>query len=176
MFIGFIAVIVILLIIVGFMATGGVSGSDNSTYITEAKKAQALISNLGSETSYYYIGNETFNDLDMNYFVSHNFAPNLVVTDNPGMAKDDWDGWPDSIDSSKGLDADGDNELDDNYSGPYIKLGGSAGTQIRLIVGPVNGGNNAGIFILKKKDNTLDPNFVKILENTLSTDPTYIGG
>jgi len=176
MFVGFIAVIVILLIIVGLMSTGAISGSKNSNYIAEAKKVQAMLSNMNNEGSFYYSqASETFSGIDMNYFVRTRFAPTLMVTNNPGMNEDDWDGWP-TIDTGEELDADNDGILDSPYTGAYIKLGGTPGDQMRVIVTPINNGNQAGIFILKKKENTIPEEYIKILEATLANDPSYIGG
>jgi len=176
MFVGFIAVVVILLIIVGLMSTGSLSGSQNSNYIAEAKKVQALLSNVASEGSFYYTqGDESFSGIDMNYYANSNFAPTLLVTDNPGMNEADWEGWP-TIDKNERLDADGDGILDSPYTEPYIKLGGTAGDQMRIIVTPINDGKQAGIFLLKKKNNTLPADYVRILEQTLANDPAYIGG
>jgi len=176
MFVGFIAVVVILLIIVGLMSTQSLSGSQNSNYIAEAKKAQAMLSNLANEGSFYYSqADESFSGIDMNYFVHGRFAPKLMVTDNPGMDQDNWDGWP-TIDTGEALDADNDGVLDSPYTGAYIKIGGTANDQMRVIVTPINNGKQAGIFILKKKDNTLPTEFVKIFESVMANDSTYIGG
>ena len=176
MFVGFIAVVVILLIIVGLMSTGSLSGSKNSNYIAEAKKVQAMLSNINNEGSFFYSKkNETFSGIDMDYFVDSKFAPNYMVTDNPGMNEDDWDGWP-TIDQGEALDANDDGVLDSPYTGAYIKLNGTPGDQMRIIVTPINNGKQAGVFILKKKVNTIPEEYVKILESTLANDPSYIGG
>jgi len=175
MFIGSMAVVVILLIVIGLMSSGSLSGSTNSSYITEAKKVQALMSNLGSEGLYYYTqGNESFSGIDMKYFLRSRFAPELMVPTS-NMDKDDWDGWP-TIDKGEELDADNDGELDSPYTGPYIKLGGTAGDEMRIIVTPIDNGKHAGLFLLKKKENSIPEDYVNILEKTLANDPAYVGG
>ena len=167
MFVGFIAVVVILLIIVGLMSTGALSSGSNADYLTEAKKVQALLSNVEGEAKFYSIeGDYSFKNLDMDYFTRVRFAPSNMVTANPGMSSADWEGWPTSADGG----------FPDPYTGPYLKIGGYAGDQIRLVVAPINNGQHAGVFILKQKVNTLDPDYVKILETTLAADPEYIGG
>jgi hypothetical protein len=176
MFVGFIAVVVILLVIVGLMATGSLGNSQNSSYITEAKKVHTLFSNLHAESKFYYIeGGESFSGINMDYFVRTDFAKSNMIINNPGMNEADWEGWP-TVDVGSDQDANGDGVLDSPYTGPYLKLGGTAGEDFRIIVTSINDGTHAGFFLLKKVGTTVPPEYIKILEKTLAADPSYIGG
>ena len=168
MFVGFIAVVVILLVIVGLMAISGTKNSQNSNYITEAKKVHAMLSNLEAESKYYLARSENndFAGIDTNYLVEANFAPSHMVVNNPGMNSADWSGWPTGVDGG----------FPDPYTGPYLKIGGTAGDDMRIVIAPINNGKNMGIFIMKKKVNNIPPEYTKILEKELANDANYIGG
>lgn len=163
MFIGFIAVVIILLVIVALMASGVFSGTKNSQYLTEAKKVHALLGHLKNESKFYYSKNETFSGISMNYFNNYDFAADLMVYEELDSTK--WDGWPVTDDAFPAI-----------YTGPSIKIGGSAGDDMRILVAPINSGKNAGFFLIKKKDSSVSPVFTKIIERTLAGDPAYIGG
>lgn len=160
MFIGFIAVVIILLVIVVLMSTGTLSGTQNSQYITESKKVVALLSHLKNESKFYYSKNETFEGIDMSYFDQHNFASDLMKYDT--LTDTEWSGWPIQVASP--------------YTGPSIAIGGTAGDNIRIIVASDNNGQNAGFYMIKRISNPVNPDFNKVLEKTLSEDTTYIGG
>lgn len=166
MFVGFIAVVVILLVIVGLMTSGVLSGSDNSKYMTEAKKVHSMFSHLQGEANFYYAANsESYLGIDMNYYLKHKFAGSqMIPTSN--MAQADWEGWPTNVDG--GFPA--------TYTGPYISVGGTAGDEIRLIVTSTNNGKSAAFHVLKKKVNVIPESYLKVLEKTLAGDPNYIGG
>lgn len=166
MFVGFIAVIVILLVIVTLMASGALSGSDNSLYTAEAKKVHALFSQLLGESKFYYSGNdESYLGIGMDYFMEHNFAGKSMIT-NSNMAAADWEGWPTGVDGG----------FADPYTGPYIKIGGTAGDEMRVVVSSINDGRAAVFFLLKKVGNTIPEEFTITLERALSADSNYIGG
>ena len=170
MFIGFIAVLIILLVIVGFMMSGVLSSSQSGQYMTEAEKVHSLLNQASNITKFYYVKDETYSGLTMDFFIKNKFNQNnIVVTDpNGGMNSADWDGWPSTSDNG--------GVFPDPYTGPYIVVNGTAGTDVRIIVSPINNGQNAGFFIVKKKSSSIDPVFFKILEKSLSKDPLYIGG
>lgn len=170
MFVGFIAVIVILLVIVGLMSSGVLGGSQNSSYITEAKKAHSLLSSMRGESKFYYAKGETFEGIGMDYYQANKFGGSQMKTDAGigGMNSADWDGWPTTSDNG--------GVFPDPYNGYYMTLGGTAGDDYRIIVTAVNEGRNASFFILKRKGTTTPEVFGKILEKTLSSDPSYIGG
>lgn len=177
MFVGFIAVVVILMVIVGLMSTGALSSSNNSTFISEAKKAHEMISNMNGEAKFYYVGaSETFTGIDTDYFVRANFAPSHLVVSNPGMIMADWEGWPSTIDPGGKYDLNNDGILDSPYTGAYVKVGGIAGDDLRILSHSLNDGNNVGFFLLKRKNNTIDPKFIKILEKEMASDSEFIGG
>ena len=177
MFVGFIAVVVILMVIVGLMSVGALSGSNNSTFIAEAKKAHEMISNMNGEAKFYYVGaSETFTGMDTDYFIRANFAPSHLVVSNPGMAMADWEGWPSIIDLGSKYDVNNDGILDSPYIGSYVRIGGIAGDDLRILSHSINNGNNVGFFLLKKKNSSVDPKFIKILEKEMSSDSEYIGG
>lgn len=168
MLVGFIAVVVILLVIIGIMAVNGTQGDDGGRYAAEATKAAALISNLRDEGKFYYTRGETFNGISMKYFEDIGFAEHQMVSelDNTGMSSNDWVGWPAS-------------GLDDPYTGPYLPLNGPVGDNMRLVVVPLNKGQAFGIYLLKKANATdaeLDPKYLKVLERTLAKDSGYVGG
>lgn len=177
MFVGFIAVVVILLVIVGLMATGTLGGSQNSSYITEAKKTHTMVSNMNGESKFYYVqAGETFLGLNMDYFVRANFAPQNLVTTNPGMNSADWSGWPTSLDADSKYDVNNDGVLDSPYTGPYLKVGGVAGDDLRIIAHSISDGNYVGFHLLKKNGSSLSDDYIKILEKQLASDPEYVGG
>lgn len=166
MFVGFIAVVVILLVIVALMSSGALSGSDKAQYMTEAKKVHALFSQLQGESKFYYSqANESYTGISMDYFLMHDFAKGLMVP-NSNMVSADWEGWPAAADGG----------FPDPYTGPYIKLGGPAGDDLRVVVTSINNGQSAAFHILKKKGTTVDSSYLMILEKTLAADQNYIGG
>lgn len=168
MFVGFIAVVVILLVIVGFMSSGALNGgADTAAYTTEVKKIHALFSQIQGESKFYYSGNnESYSNISMQYFLDHKFAGSQMIPSG-SMASADWDGWPAAADAGS---------FADPYLGPYIKVGGPAGDQMRIVVVPINNGKSAAFHILKKKVNTIPSQYVILLERTLASDPNYIGG
>jgi hypothetical protein len=166
MFIGFIAVVIILLVIVALMATGVFSGADTAEYMTQAKKVHALMSQVEGESKFYYAQNDqSYSGISMDYFLAHDVAKGQMVPSG-NMASADWDGWPAAADVP----------LADPYTGPYIPLGGPAGDQMRIIAVSINNGQSVAFHILKLKANTVDPIYLKILEKALASDPNYIGG
>lgn len=168
MFVGFIAVVVILLVIVGLMSSGALnSGADTAAYTTEVKKTHALFSQIQDESKFYYAANnESYKDISMEYFKSHKFGGAQMVASG-NMSSADWSGWPAAADPGS---------FADPYLGPYIKVGGPAGDQMRIVVVPINNGQSAAFHVLRKTVNTIPSEFVILLEKTLASDPNYIGG
>lgn len=172
MLVGFIVVIVFLLVIVGIMSGTGTSGVDQGAkYITEAKKVGSIIHHLKNESQFYYARNETYAGVDMSYFADVGFQRDLMVLTDPSgpMLKAEWENWPDKT------------VFPDNYTGPYIELRGAAAREMRIVVAPLNNGENMGIFIMRKvfanpADSNIDEVFPKVLERVLSSDPDYVGG
>ena len=163
MFVGFIAVVVILLVIVGLMSSGGNQTQDGARYITEAKKVKTVTHLMSGEAKFYYVRNETFLGLTMDYFKDTEFAAEkFVPTSN--MSSDDWSGWPTA-----------DGGFPDPYTGGYIKVGGPAGDDLRIIATSINDGKNLAIYLVKRKDNNIDPTYLQILEKTLASDPNFVG-
>ena len=176
MFVGFIAVVVILLIIVAIMSTGTLTGGDESKYIAEAKKVNILVSNIKAESNFYYVGhNQSFIGIDMSYFDDVGFDKALMQTD--GLLAAEWKGI--SSDIAAGTTT--------------MCLGGSAGCDMRIVVtGDTSGGNDANLLIIKligidKVNNTtgavgadtiidnVPAVFTKVLEKELSNDQEWIG-
>lgn len=168
MIIGIIALIVIILVIVALIVNGGTSGTDKSVFIAEAKKVHTLLSQLSNESKFYYTANRgSYKDIGMDYFLKHDFAgQNMKVSGN--MVKSEWDGWPEGVDGS----------FPNVYTGPYIQLGGTAGSDMRILASSINDGRAAVFFIVKKNTSDVDiPIEFKIaLERALSSDSSYIGG
>lgn len=172
MLVGFIAVIVILLVIVALFSGSGTSAKDSGArYITEAKKVGAMLYHMKNESQFYYSRAESYNGIGMDYFSDIEFQRDLMVQTDPNgpMLKADWENWPSLT------------VFPDNYTGPYIELVGAGASEMRIIVAPLNSGKNMGIYIMKKiwanpSDTKLDPIFPQILEKVLSSDPDYIGG
>jgi len=172
MLVGFIAVIVILLVIVGFMSSDGTGSKDGGArFITEAKKIAAMMSHMENESQFYYARVESYAGIGMDYFEDVEFQKDLMVHTDPDgpMLKEDWENWPDET------------VFPSPYTGPYIELRGPAAGEMRIIVAPLNNGQNMGIFIIKRifdnpEDSAIDPAFPKVLEKVLSFDPDYIGG
>ncbi len=165
MLVGFIAVIVILLVIIGLFSSNLLSSnSKGAQYVTEAQKVNIMLSNMNGQAKFYYGGHGSYKDISVQYFKDIGFKEAKIVNQDPSgsMDSDHWENWPTGVTSP--------------YTGPYIELGGSAGGQLRILVVPQNDDQNAGFFILKEKANTLDPTFLKILERTLAGDSAYIGG
>jgi hypothetical protein len=166
MFVGFIAVIIIVLVITILMSLGSSSGETN-TYTVEAKKVHALMSNLQNESKFYYSGHgETYLGISMDYFKQYDFAKGqLVETSN--MTDAEWEGWPTN-------DVDG--GMPGTYTGPYIRLDGVAGDDMRIIANSVDNGKYAVFFILKRAGADIPEGYLKALERALALDPNYIGG
>lgn len=172
MLVGFIVVIVILLVIIGLMFNSGTAGADQGAkYITEAKKIGTILYHLKNESQFYYARNESYAGIDMGYFADVEFQRDLMVQTDPDgpMRKADWENWPDE------------SVFPDNYTGPYIELRGSAAKEMRIVVAPLNNGENMGIFIMRRifddpADSKIDESFSRVLEKVLSSDPDYIGG
>lgn len=164
MFVGFIVVVVILVVVVGLMSTGSTDASSNGAYVTEAKKVQALLSTVEAESQFYYVRNETFTNIGVEYLAEVDFASGqLQATSN--MAKVDWIGWPVA-----------DGGFPDPYTGPYIAIGGTAGDDIRLIITSIGNGKNVGIYLVKRKISDIPIEYTTILERILTDNPSYIGG
>ncbi len=163
MFVGFIAVIVILLVIVGLMSTGALN-SDSNSYITEVKKIQEQLSIMKSETKFYYVGADSFTGLNADYYKNIKFG--YVVDTHPPLNSADWSGWPTGVDTP----------LADPYTGPYITFEGIAKDNVIAIPLSVNNGEAASIFIMIRNNSNLPISYKKLLEKTLATDQAYIGG
>jgi len=160
MLVGFIAVIIILLVIVGLFSSGTLNDKGGAgKYQTDATKALTVVGDLESSVRFYKI-NGDYSTLTMDYFRDSNFHPELIESGT--MASEDWDNWPIG--------------LPDPYTGDYIKLGGPAGDEMRLIVVPIDNGEGASIYLMKKKVNNIDPQYLKILEKTLAKNDKYVGG
>lgn len=164
MFVGFIAVIVILLVVVATMSLGSKGPEDAAKYMTEAKNVQSLASHIRNETQFYYVKNNTFTGIGVDYFATNKFAQNKIVATS-NMASADWEGWPAA-----------EVGLADPYTGPYIAVGGTAGDNVRFIVTSLNGGNSVGLYMLKNKAATIPPAYLKALEQAMAQDQAYIGG
>jgi hypothetical protein len=167
MLIGFIAIIVILLVIIGVMSTGTNSEGNAGKYATEVKKVQTLISNMKNEAKFYYLKTDSFKDISMKYYKDIGFADNVMVNsedaDHEDMNSNDWDGWPSS-------------GITDPYTGSYIKLGGTAKDDIRLVIVPLSKNKAFGIYVLKRKTADIPEGYLSMLEKVLSADSSYIGG
>lgn len=176
MFVGFIAAIVVLLIVVALMVTGSGDNSDSSKYNVEAKKVQALLSAMRDESKFYSLSKHgSYKGITMNYFADNEFAKGAIMYDS--INKDDWDGYPEFI-AGGSLDPinDGDATFPNVYNYPSIKLGGTADDNMRVIVGSVDNGKNAVFFIVKRKNTEIPELYLKTLEKSLSADSNYIGG
>lgn len=166
MFVGFIAVVVILLVIVTLMASGALSSSDNSLYTAEAKKTHALFSQLQAESKFYYsANNESYLGIGMDYFMQHNFAGQQMIPSG-NMVASEWEGWPTGVDGG----------FPDPYTGPYIAIGGTAGDDMRIVASSINNGKAAVFFLLKKVGTTVPQEYTITLEKALAADSNYIGG
>lgn len=176
MFAGFIAAIVVLLIIVALMITGSTDDSDSSKYNVEAKKVQTLLSAMRDESKFYSLSQHgSYKGITMNYFADNEFAKNAIMYDS--IDKDDWEGYPEfTVGGSLDPINEGDTTFPGVYNYPSIKLGGTAGDNMRVIVGSVDNGKNAVFFIVKKKDVEIPELYLRTLEKSLSADTNYIGG
>jgi len=129
MFIGFIAIIIVLLIIVAAMSTGSTS-ENKGTYQVEATKTATMISDLKNESKFYFA---KYNNQDisapgftgesiMEYLVNTDFHKNKMRNQNSAetMLKSDWLG------------------LTNDYTGPYLIASGPAEDKIRFISVPIS--------------------------------------
>lgn len=176
MFIGFIAVIIVLLIVVALMAVGSGDSGDSSKYNVEAKKVHALLSIMRDESKFYSLSQHgSYKGITMNYFADNEFAKGAIMRDS--IKKAEWDGYPEFI-TGGSLDPinEGDTTFPDTYNYPSIKLGGTAGDDMRIIVGSVDNGKNAVFFIVKKKGVEIPELYLRSLEKNLAADSNYIGG
>ena len=74
MFAGFIAAIVVLLMVVSLMMVGSGDNSDSSKYNVEAKKVQTLLSAMRDESKFYSLSQHgSYKGITMNYFSKNNF-------------------------------------------------------------------------------------------------------
>lgn len=176
MFAGFIAAIVVLLIVVALMISGSGDNNDSSKYNVEAKKVQALISAMRDESKFYSLSQHgSYKGITMNYFADNEFAKGAIVNDS--INKNDWEGYPEfTVGGSLDPISENDTTFPDVYNYPSIKLGGTAGDNMRIIVGSVDNGKNAVFFIVKKKDVEIPELYLRTLEKSLSSDSNYIGG
>lgn len=176
MFVGFIAVIIILLVVVALMAIGSGDSSDSSKYNVEAKKVHALLSVMRDESKFYSLSQQgSYKGITMNYFADNEFAKGAIMYDS--INKDDWEGYPEfTVGGSLDPINESDTAFPDVYNYPSIKLGGTAGDNMRIIVGSVDNGRNATFFIVKRKNTEIPELYIKTLEKSLSADSNYIGG
>lgn len=176
MFAGFIAAIVVLLMVVSLMMVGSGDNSDSGKYNVEAKKVQSLLSAMRDESKFYSLSQHgSYKGITMNYFADNEFAKNAIMYDS--IDKDDWEGYPEfTVGGSLDPVNEGDTAFPDVYNYPSIKLGGTAGDNMRVIVGSVDNGKNAVFFIVKKKNVEIPELYLRTLEKSLSADSNYIGG
>lgn len=176
MFAGFIAAIVVLLMVVSLMMVGSGDNSDSSKYNVEAKKVQSLLSAMRDESKFYSLSQHgSYKGITMNYFADNEFAKSAIMYDS--IDKDDWEGYPEfTVGGSLDPINEGDTAFPDVYNYPSIKLGGTAGDNMRVIVGSVDNGKNAVFFVVKKKDAEIPELYLRTLEKSLSADSNYIGG
>ncbi len=176
MFAGFIAAIVVLLMVVSLMMVGSGDNSDSGKYNVEAKKVQSLLSAMRDESKFYSLSQHgSYKGITMNYFADNEFAKSAIMYDS--IDKDDWEGYPEfTVGGSLDPINEGDATFPNVYNYPSIKLGGTAGDNMRVIVGSVDNGKNAVFFIVKKKDVEIPELYLRTLEKSLSADTNYIGG
>lgn len=171
MFTGFVAVIIVLIIIAGIIAVKAL-GTGGATYAAEVKKVQELISRMKGEAKFYYLAHdESYDGFNIEYYKNYHFAENNIGSNDNMVAcsetvtTDCWEGMPVNADN-----------VEDPYNGYYINLGGTAGDQIRIIAASLGGGGSAGIYIVKKKPTTVPEEYTFMLERALANDPSYFGG
>lgn len=171
MFTGFVAVIILLIVIAGIIAVKALS-TGGATYAAEVKKVQELISRMKGEAKFYYLANnESYSGFSIDYYKKYHFAEkNIGSGDNMVACSDTvttncWEGMPVNADN-----------VSSPYNGSYINLGGTAGDQIRIIAASLGGGTSAGIYIVKKKPSTVPEEYTFMLERALANDPSYFGG
>ena len=176
MFAGFIAAIVVLLMVVSLMMVGSGDNSDSSKYNVEAKKVQSLLSAMRDESKFYSLSQHgSYKGITMNYFADNEFAKGAIMYDS--IDKDDWEGYPEfTLGGSLDPISESDTAFPDVYNYPSIKLGGAAGDNMRIIVGSVDNGKNAVFFIVKRKNTEIPELYLRTLEKSLSADSNYIGG
>ena len=176
MFAGFIAAIVVLLMVVSLMMVGSGDNSDSSKYNVEAKKVQTLLSAMRDESKFYSLSQHgSYKGITMNYFADNEFAKGAIMYDS--IDKDDWEGYPEfTLGGSLDPISESDTAFPDVYNYPSIKLGGAAGDNMRIIVGSVDNGKNAVFFIVKRKNTEIPELYLRTLEKSLSADSNYIGG
>lgn len=176
MFAGFIAAIVVLFIVVALMISGSGDNNDSSKYNVEAKKVQTLLSTIRDESKFYSLSQHgSYKGITTNYFSDNEFAKGAIVYDS--INKNDWEGYPEfTVGGSLDPINEGDTTFPDVYNYPSIKLGGTAGDNMRIIVGSVDNGKNAVFFIVKKKGVEIPELYLRTLEKSLSADSNYIGG
>jgi len=162
MFIGFIAVILILLIIVVIMSTGVTTSGSDADYFAHASKVKALISHMKGESQFYYSGNDqSFKDIDVTYFKDVGYDENYIGHDT--MLADEWKG------------------LSEDYTGDYLKLGGPAGDNMRIVVYSTDDGQGLVIAIVGKdadgdgEVDDVDPKYPPILEQVMRGDSAFLG-
>jgi len=159
MLILFFVVVIIILLSVAFMLTGNSANGSSARYATEVAKAGALFSDLDHQIKFYYSGTETYAGFDNKFLLDNGF--HLDKTDTGNMIEADWENWPVGLNSP--------------YNGSFLFLGGVAGENIRIITKDIDNGNAVGIYILKKKGVNIDPNYTKLLEQSISKNFNFIG-
>jgi hypothetical protein len=176
MFMTLIAVVVVLVIIVGYMSqsTTGTS-SDKAAYYTEAQKVKSLISTMKGEALFYYQGNnESYKGISPKYFKDVGFS-SYLFKDTAGvpMLGSEWMGIA----------------SDDSYEGIYMTVGGPIGDNMRIIIEPTNkdtADEGAGYILKivgldKDGDNKVDVDdpdntYPAVLEAVMSSDTSFLGG
>lgn len=159
MLVGFILVIIVLLVVVGLFSSGVLKTEDGSKYIADATKVSTVISDLESSAKFYTI-NGSYDGIKGDYLKESDFHPELL--EEGTLNSDDWENWPVDLASP--------------YTGTYVNVGGPAGDDMKILLVPLNNGESAGIYLIKRKNNSIDPRYLKVLERILAKNSKYIAG
>jgi len=155
---------VAIVIMSGIMYVVNTNHNKAGVYAAQVKNTVAMMSNLENATKFYYINKDSYNGLTMDYYKDFGVNKQNYVeqADGESMSSDDWDGFP--------------ADLPDPYTGPYMEVGGPAHDEMRVVVLPLDNGQSFGIYLLKKKENSVPAEFTKMLEKTLATTTDFVGG
>lgn len=157
LYVFFISIIMILLIM-GYMVTGG-SNSRVASYSTEAAKAGALIADLETQIQFYYTDSESYEGFDNQFLADGGF--HTERTNDGVMNKVDWENWPVGLATP--------------YNGSYLYLGGTAGENMRILTKSIDNGKAVGVYLLKNKNVVIDSSYTTLLEKSLSNKFSFIG-
>lgn len=182
MLIGFLIVIIMVLVIIGYFALGMGGNDETGTISTQVKKIKLLVNNIESEAVMYHGMNNSYNGFNAIYLAKNNIGTELLSTTSSDlvvpMTKNNWENLPDDFNCdgvSEGNDVD---FYTSNGGGVFLLKGYIPGNQKAIIVYSctTSSGDYAQIrFVNQRSNKTYSPAFDKTLENELSEKDTFYG-